>query len=593
VVRAGLIEAAVPPSPRKSYPAPPPQQQPAAITISPQGPPPNPATTKLGTPIERAPSADSTRAADQPAARKTKPAFIIRGITSNLPASLAPSEADGNLVTKRKTEFVSERIAPASPATIPPTLPLVVPADQERQSAEPLVDSDPRDSASPERETPTPQTHVAQERQLPTPADARPEPPSNQSAHAKLVPAPVEVAPTPPVVEPAPPSEKLSVDKSPTPIQRNVPPAPPATAATPPTKAVAEADRPSSTAPLGVQPEAMPLADEPGDEGGATGQYTKLPWNEPTARSPQLVAATKRADGHVVHGYELASRGALYSARAEFTTALKLIAQAYDAQEGTRHHTKAAAAGLAALKEAADFARHARSLRDVDLSTIILPHSTPVLKDGDTSELTPMAATQLYYSYAQEQLAAAVAQEICGSMALYAMGKVETMVAKSEGPSLESTARATALYRASLIAYAKNYRAANELAVLMAENGQYELARDLLIRSVSVSPQVTTWKNLAAVYGRLGQRDLAEHAKQHALAVERQGHKESAAPQVKWVDAATFASTTPVSDSLPVSVPPATQQPPAEDTDDKTPNKPPVNVAKRSVGDWIRLGPRR
>ena len=81
---------------------------------------------------------------------------------------------------------------------------------------------------------------------------------------------------------------------------------------------------------------------------------------------------------------------------------------------------------------------------------------------------------------------------------------------KTTNANLEQTGQAIALFRAALIAGPQNYQAANELGVMLAENGQLELARDLLIRSVAVSPQVTTWKNLAVVHKRAGEGDLAK-----------------------------------------------------------------------------------
>ena len=313
---------------------------------------------------------------------------------------------------------------------------------------------------------------------------------------------------------------------------------------------------------IAAVPHRMPVGDS-SRRGAESDEPTqsKLPWSEPTPRTPEVVATVKRAEERVRHGFELAQRAALYSARAEFTAALKLIAQAYDAQQGTRHHTKSVAAGLTALREAGDFVRQSQNLAEADIAKIAALHTTPVLKDADTSDMTPVAAAQAYYTYAQEQLSAATAQEICGSMALFGMGKVEIVNAKTSGQHLEHTGQAIALFRASLIASPKNFRAANELGVLLAENGQLELARDLLISSVSVAPQVATWKNLAVVHSRAGQKNLAQQAQGQALALQKAGHDAGHLPAVQWVDAATFASTSSASDSLPIVPPSAKGQP--------------------------------
>jgi tetratricopeptide (TPR) repeat protein len=177
------------------------------------------------------------------------------------------------------------------------------------------------------------------------------------------------------------------------------------------------------------------------------------------------------------------------------------------------------------------------------------------------------------------------------------MGKVAVMSAKPIGATNENAAQAMALYRAALIACPKNFRAANELGVLLAQNGQYELARDLLIRSVVVSPQATTWKNLAAIHSRIGEHQMAERAKQHALAMQPHGQDMSTTtPAVQWVDPAVFASTSSSTDTLPVTPPPQSPATAAKTPGDKpgvTPATPPVKVAKKPFSDLLKPGSRQ
>lgn len=339
-------------------------------------------------------------------------------------------------------------------------------------------------------------------------------------------------------------------------------------------------------------PEVMP-EDPPADVADTESPVqTRLPLARAAAKSPELVAAVRRADERVRHGFDLAARGATYAGKTEFLAAVKLIAQAYDAHEGTRQYSKAAAAGIAALRESADFVRQSQRLAEADVAKIILHHTTPVLKDKDTSDLPANAAAHAYYTYAQEQLAAAVAGEPCGSMALFGMGKVAMYSSKTTNASLEQTGQAIALFRAALIAGPQNYQAANELGVMLAENGQLELARDLLIRSVAVSPQVTTWKNLAVVHKRAGDGDLAKRAESQALALQKTRPAPSDVPNVQWVDPATFSSTTSSTDSIPVANAPKKQSPaPAKPSAEvaRTPNEAP----KKGIGEILGLSPRR
>ena len=691
VVRpAGLIEPAIPPTPGKKKvlvekqeaprkPAPVLKLSPGAQATKPlagaarsttalprpttiEAAPSGPATTR---PTQNVLRAETGAKPDSP--RDEQPAgttFVIRGITSSLPRSLATGATSGNLVTRQKTDFVTPPIKAATEPHVPPTIPLVVTpsvpeaADSSAKSVAKSVVNEPAEKAAAKpahglaerraatklRQTPgakrkidssklTPKTispkpatqtapkapteNIAEDHRKPTDiVAAKPSPkiaatskaPADKKSVASvqpqadgqrdvarsttdtLAPAPVKLAPAPKVAKTNETNSKIA--KQPVARSEDSADRAPQIAGTN-TDSESAAPREGGLQPVPVDkaivapPAKIPVAAKPHGQSGDDQPYTTLPWHQPTRRSPELVAAMKRANARVLRGYELASRGALFAGRSEFIGAVKIIALAHDTQDGTRRHSKAAAAGLTALEEAEDFARHAQSLRTVDISNIIIPHTTPVLKEIDTSDLTPDAAARCYYNYAQEQLSASVAQELCGSMALYAMGKVAMVDAKQKRKVGSNLGQAMTLYRAALIANPKNFRAANELGVLLAENGQFELARDLLIRSVSESPQVTTWNNLAAIHARIGEGQLADRAKRRALALQSGNARPTQAPAVEWVDPTTFASTTSASDALPVAGTFPKQAP--------TVNKPqpdekntPVDVAKKSIKDWLK-----
>jgi tetratricopeptide (TPR) repeat protein len=335
-------------------------------------------------------------------------------------------------------------------------------------------------------------------------------------------------------------------------------------------------------------PDAPPIVGDPAKPADSRSGRTKLPWAEAVPNSPEMITA---ADQRVRQGFQLADQGALYLARAEFIAALKLIAQANDVRQGTRWHSKAVTAGFLALKESTEFVIQNTGIEDADVAKIISGHKTPILKRVDVSEMTPMAAAQRYYTYAQEQLAGAAAQEKSGSMALYGLGKAAIAAAGNKSPDLEYTGQARALYRAALMAEGRNYLAANELGVLLTENGQPELAREMLMRSISLSPQAATWENLAAVHARLGQRELAEKARQQAMSM-RQSGRGVAGPAVQWVDPATFARMIPSTGDLAPPATPAKMEPaPAKVTSDSA--QPTENVAKKGAAGWLPWSFRR
>lgn len=251
-----------------------------------------------------------------------------------------------------------------------------------------------------------------------------------------------------------------------------------------------------------------------------------LPADAPAGRSAaslEMTDAVGRARAAVNRGMELSERKALYSARAEFVQALRLIAQAADDQSGQPIQGRALTSGLRALREAQDFAPQGMEI-DVDLNVArYLPsHQTPVIQGEDLRELTAATTPQRYYAYAQQQLVRAAGGQPVASEALVELGKVSLQLYKDELDTLGGPT-AQAFYQAALEVDARNARAANELGVLLAQLGQLEPARQMLLQSVMVQPTAQAWMNLSVVHGRLGETDLAERAR----------HESQLAPQTR------------------------------------------------------------
>jgi tetratricopeptide (TPR) repeat protein len=295
-----------------------------------------------------------------------------------------------------------------------------------------------------------------------------------------------------------------------------------------------------------------PTGESLSDDASPVPSYTPLltPF-DPRERSRQLEEVAREADVHTRRGFELAGRGARYSARAEFVQALRLVAEGLDAEHHGVTHGRALADGLAALDEAEDFVPRGSHLEaDLDLRSIVAGHHTPVLKDAAIDGVTPMAAVHRYLTFAQQQLAAAAGAEVAGSMALHALGKLDAWLALREQPDARIAGpRAMACYQAALLVCRKNYMASNDLGVLLARQARPEEARAALEHSLSVHPSATTWENLAAVYRQLGNGDLADRAEKLARATSREEKERLAAEGVgsgsraKWVDPNQFAES--------------------------------------------------
>ncbi len=296
------------------------------------------------------------------------------------------------------------------------------------------------------------------------------------------------------------------------------------------------------------EPTLAPLGEEAEDAAHRPANApSPLPWASPAAVSdPAMQAVVARAAEQVREGFALANRGAYFSARSEFIAALRTLSQALDAQQGTRLHGDALAAGLRALEESDDFVpQGSRVESDLHIGSVLPAHQTPLLKDVPLDDVTPLLARRRYYTYAQEQLGLAAGQDRAGSMALFGLAKVQIALAQ-QNPNkfVAAEPKAMALYQAALLADGQNYLAANELGVLLARFRLYEHARSALLHTVRLAPLPTAWHNLAVVQHHLGEAQLAARAEQHAQVLAKQASSAQLAgqqPPVIWTDPATFA----------------------------------------------------
>jgi tetratricopeptide (TPR) repeat protein len=273
-------------------------------------------------------------------------------------------------------------------------------------------------------------------------------------------------------------------------------------------------------------------------------------------RTPGFRAVCQQADALNRHGFELAQRGAIYSARQEYRQSLQTIADALDAQRGSGAHRRMLAAGFKALDEADDFAADDNgSGAEINAAKIAHSHQSPVLKEEVKADCSAQAAMGRYLTYAQEQLAGAVGDVPQGSAALFGLGKVYSVPLAAHGPKDSSGgAKSVAFYQASLMVDGRNFMAANELGVALVRFGRLPEARAAFLHSLAISSQPIVWQNLAAVHQNLGEIELAERARRSAIVAANQTGSGAAlaAYDVQWVDPATFARAKPI-DADPIN----------------------------------------
>jgi tetratricopeptide (TPR) repeat protein len=265
-----------------------------------------------------------------------------------------------------------------------------------------------------------------------------------------------------------------------------------------------------------------------------------------SASPAALEAVTQQANQRIEAAFSLARRGAMFAARAELIQSLRMIAQALDTLEQTNHHSRALAEGFKAIEEADDFYVSTTHLEnDLQLSEIVAGHETPVLKGEALEQSSSLVALQRYFAFAQQRLTTAAGGAPAGSKALYGLGKVHMSLAgSSHDERSHQLPKAIVYHQAALATDPNNYLAANEVGVLLAQFGQLDAAKRVLVHSVQVRSHVEGWQNLAVVHARLGESDLARLAQQEqALLVAQQGAPPTAPTNlVEWVNPQTFAA---------------------------------------------------
>gem|GEM_PF-1661515 len=290
---------------------------------------------------------------------------------------------------------------------------------------------------------------------------------------------------------------------------------------------------------------------EPGNETIAPPRASASPRTSrfderPQPRDSELEIVASNADIHTQRAFELAGKQAYFTARTEFIKSLRMLSEALDVHYQTQLHGRALAAGLLALEEADEFIPRGDHLEaEIDVPMIVSGHSTPVLKDTGDRSIGSLEARQRYYTYAQQQLAQSIENEVAGSMALYGLGKLYTVLGEQRRVSIQAAqSKAVVFHQAALMADPNNALAANEMGVLLARYGRLKASRELLLYSLRVAPLPATWHNLSVVHARLGERELAQLAQEEYVNAvrEAQSRRAHAAPgdarftsPVRWV----------------------------------------------------------
>jgi tetratricopeptide (TPR) repeat protein len=281
----------------------------------------------------------------------------------------------------------------------------------------------------------------------------------------------------------------------------------------------------------------------------------------------------------VQQAFTLARHGALHAARTRFVGLLDEMARAKDAARMTSRHSRALAAGLRALEEADDFGGAGGDTKAVDLARGA-GHQTPMLQEEISQWTLPHEAMAMYHRYAERKLAAAVAGEQAGSMALFGIGRIYQQLAARRDQATQPLPKALTYYRSAVLAHPRNHLAANEAGVLLARAGRYAQARPWFDHSLALSPSSTTHGNLAYVCQKLGDGGTsAVHASEatRLASHEMSTGRLSAERGITWLTPDEFNRR-----SSGAPIPQASPQPQIAMNPAAPPTAPPTNPAQQA-----------
>jgi tetratricopeptide (TPR) repeat protein len=258
-------------------------------------------------------------------------------------------------------------------------------------------------------------------------------------------------------------------------------------------------------------------------------------------RIPKIAGLDPQLPPHVErrlsYAFDLAQRGATYTADAEFRAVLGLCALEMDARDGGTSRREALRQGLVAVGEADQFGGDQLDWRDAaDVRSVAAGHVTPVLVDA-RGPVDSIQAVQSYYVYAEQRLAYSCQGLPGASLAFYGLARTIVL----PGTKIpHASGKAALLQRVALAIAPQNVLAANELGVLLAQHGQLDDAERVFKQCVATDATPETWRNLAVVYARQGNNEASRSALASGDALAAEKHRQAAnrANSITPIDAA-------------------------------------------------------
>ena len=264
---------------------------------------------------------------------------------------------------------------------------------------------------------------------------------------------------------------------------------------------------------------------------------------EPGNRASISPSVRQKIQQHLSYGHALAKKGSTYSATSEFMQGLKLISQYWDQHAGTTEYSRALERGFVALKEAEDFVVKESDARHfTNPKTLIKAHRSKVISAEKSKDLPAIDVLRRYMKFSQTNLIDGCGGTLLASELYYALGKLHLTLSNFNRDREVNKIRAIVLFRTALAANPKNGLAANELAVILVQNGHWETAKRLLTSSLRESPTPVAWKNLAQIHNNLNEPELAQFAMEEFQRISQTPTQQR---NVQWVSPEYFRQSQP------------------------------------------------
>lgn len=278
----------------------------------------------------------------------------------------------------------------------------------------------------------------------------------------------------------------------------------------------------------------------------------------PIDQSPGWQAVGERLSEHIRHCEALLRRGAFFSAHEEAELATMHLLRHIDLSANRFDSEPAWQAAHATLREAEDFAVAQRLSTDrALLRRLIDSHETPILKNANLENVSPLTAAQHYQLFAEKKLTYAAQGHPWVSELYFTLGRAYQAQAEAQAKAkLERVDalrnRALCFFRSAIAILPSNAVAYNQLGYLLLQMDRPAEARDALAASVSNGGPAEALQNLAEASRRIGDTTTQQWSLQTLANRQRTGYQHPATSplptgEVLVVDQRDFATLSPYS----------------------------------------------